>query len=156
MYRYNNADRNQVVDSDKQFVETTLSKVFKFFLSGGIFKIFAYMCILFGGMFWTKEFITSRSYVKTVGTFIDYVGCNDGVCGAQYIYEVNGIEYYVSPNLDSNSFPEEADVYYNPENPGEAMMFSSWHILFITGVVMLVGIELFNKKMKSLIFGGNK
>lgn len=155
MYRYNNSS-NQVVDPDKEFVETTLSKIFKFFFTGGFFKIVAYLFIFMGGLFWSKEFITSRSYVKTIGTFEEYTSCSDGVCGNRYSYVVDGKTYYVSSDLQSDTFPEKDNVYYNPKNPSEAMMFSSWHILFITGVVMIVGMKFLSKKTRSILAGGTK
>ena len=155
MYRYNK-DENHVIDGDKQFIESTITKIFKFFLGGGLFKVFAFMFMLFGGMFWLKEYMIAKDYIKTIGTFEGYTSCSDGVCGNRYSYEVDGKTYYVSSDLSSDSFPETDDVYYNPENPAEAIMYSDWHIIFIVGLVLFVGIELFNRKMKSIIFGGNK
>ena len=59
-------------------------------------------------------------------------------------------------DLNSNYFPEKDNVYYNPENPSESMMFSNWHVLFIAGVVMLGGRELFKRKIKSYLNSSNK
>ena len=41
-------------------------------------------------------------------------------------------------------------------NPSETIMFSNWHILFIAGVVIFDGIELFKRKIKSYIANNDK
>lgn len=136
--------------------ENIISKLFRFFLGDGILKICALIFMIMGGCLYVKEYMTAKDYVKTVGTFVDYTTCNDGMCGSKYSYVVNGETYYVSSDLQSNYFPEKDDVYYNPENPSEGMMYSNWHVLFIAGVVIFAGIEFFKRKIKSYIAKNDK
>lgn len=133
------------------YADNFISKIFKFFLGDGLLKIGLLFLIVMSGSLYVKEYMTAKDYVKTVGTFEDYTGCHDGVCGNKYSYVVDGETYYVSSNLNSDSFPEKDAVYYNPENPSEAMMFSNWHITFIVSVVMFVVVELFKRKIKSYL-----
>lgn len=117
------------------------------------------MCFVFyisWRIFFLKEYRLSREYVETIGTFVDYTTCDDGMCGSSYSYVVDGNTYYVSSDLKSDYFPKTDKVYYNPDNPSEAIMFSNWHILFIAGVVIFAGIELFKRKIKSYIAKNDK
>lgn len=141
---------------NNNYVGNIISKLFRFFLGDGILKICALFFIFLGGFCFIKEYKLSREYVETIGTFVDYTTCDDGMCGSSYSYVVDGNTYYVSSDLKSDYFPKTDKVYYNPDNPSEAMMFSNWHILFIAGVVIFVGIELFKRKIKSYIAKNDK
>lgn len=155
LYMVNNMNGNY----DNSFNDSTsnfIGKMFRFLFGGGVFVLFSIIFICVGGSLFIKECLVAKDYVKTIGIFEDYTSCSDGVCGSRYSYVVDGETYYVSSDLNSNYFPEKDNVYYNPGNPSESMMFSNWHVLFIAGVVMLGGRELFKRKIKSYLNSSNK
>lgn len=108
----------------------------------GPWIMFGLIFMLVGGVLHFREYNLSKEYVKTTGHLEEYYNCNEGTCSANYSYQVDGEIYYASPNLSSDSFSEKADVYYNPNNPRESMMFSGWKILFIAGLLIIIGFSI--------------
>lgn len=136
-------------------------------LSSILSLIFVGPWLLFGivflgvGLFSSiSEHNQAKGYEKTTGILKDYVNCtyDDGneLCEAVYEYQVNGVTYTVSPSTLSNTegFNERDTVYYNPNNPSESIMYSSWNSLTIVGaiivivvIVILISINNTNKKI---------
>lgn len=110
-----------------------------------------------------SEHNQAKGYEETTGILIDYDNCTyedgDELCEAIYEYQVNGVTYTVSPNLlsDPDSFAERNTVYYNPNNPSESIMYSSWNIITIIGLIIIIVIIvtsiLKKKKMKKILKG---
>lgn len=106
---------------------------------------------LFGVLFFVVGLFSTISenkkiegFVKTDAYFVEYSDCyNDGdgdtYCEGIYTYEVDGKKYYASPNEESNSFPEKREVYYNPNDPEEAIILANWSTLAIVGGVLALG-----------------
>ena len=110
-----------------------------------------------------SEYNQTKGYEKTIGILKDYGECtyDDGneLCEAIYEYQVNGVIYTVSPNLLSNSdgFDESDTVYYNPNNPSESLMYSSWSNLTIVGLIFIIVVSVIlvfiNRKIKKISKG---
>lgn len=86
----------------------------------------------------------SKNYLKTEGKLVSYENCQydddgDELCNGVYEYTVNGVTYKGSPNLLSNrsGFKQTATVKYNPNNPSEYVMNSSWNGLLIAGIIIV-------------------
>lgn len=76
------------------------------------------------------NFEETKGYESTMGVYkglsddCDLIGDNR-LCKAIYEYQVDGVTYTVSPNLYSNeeNFESGRRVYYNPNNPGESIIY---------------------------------
>ena len=111
--------------------------------------------VLFGGVFlgvglyeYNDEHSKAEGYEKTIGYFVevDYSDCtyddDEQLCKAIYEYEVNGIRYDVSTSSYSNYFDDEIEVYYNPNNPSESIIFSPlWTFIVIGGIFFGIGLS---------------
>ena len=78
-----------------------------------------------------KENNKIKSYKQTVGTILTKFDCLEDECKASYSYEINGETYYVLNKKYSTYFSNKEIVYYNPENPEEAIIKSFNNIFFI-------------------------
>ena len=91
-----------------------------------------------------------EGFEKTIGYFVDfdYEDCNldeeRNLCRGIYSYEVDGKIYEVSPQELSDDFDQQRDVYYNPDNPEEAVICSNWFgLIFVGGIVVCFCISIF-------------
>lgn len=124
-------------------------------LSNILILIFVGPWLLFGIVFLgvglfsiISEHNQTKGYEKTTGILKDYTNCRyeDGseLCEAIYEYQVNGITYSVSPSTLRNrgGFKDNKTVYYNPNNPSESIMYSSWRTLTIIGFIIVVVVSV--------------
>lgn len=100
-----------------------------------------------------SEHNQTKGYEKTTAILKKYINCEyeDGsqVCNGIYEYEVNGINYTVSPNLltTHDGFDEIGTVYYNPKNPSESVMYAGWGNFIIIGIIIIsVAVVIFISK----------
>lgn len=110
-----------------------------------------------------SEHNETKGYEKTTAILKDYTNCTyDGgseLCEAIYEYQVNGVTYTVSPSKLSNSggFEERDTVYYNPNNPSESIMYTSWSYLTIVGFIIIIVVSAIlisiNKVIKKISKG---
>lgn len=109
------------------------------------------------------EYKETKGYEKTTGILKKYINCNyDGSeqCEAIYEYQVNEITYSVSPKLISNrdGFETTSIIYYNPNNPSEAVMGAKWGTLAISGFIIIlfvIVIFILKIKMRKVLKVGN-
>ena len=84
----------------------------------------------------------TKGYLKTNAVLVDQRNCQDGVCEA-------------IPDELSNNFEKQKSLKYNPDNPEQYVIDSSWGILlFIGSLCLAVPIVEFiiMKKVKKNIF----
>ncbi len=79
-----------------------------------------------------KDYIKTKvTYVKDCKTF--------NICDDNYMYEVDGVKYGISPAFETiEKYRKNNYAYYNKENPGEAMMISSWKYLSILCILVFI------------------
>ena len=145
----NNSNKSNVITlSDKQrtvFINIFLLSILGIWLMAGLFMVAIGIGITY------RDFKDAQDYVKTTATFFKHTDCNydeDGYfCKAIYTYEVDGVSYTIMSNYSANegNFPTKQDVYYNPNNPSEAAIRSSWitSLIVIGTIIIFVVISIF-------------
>ena len=128
-------------------------------LIGKSIRIIAVGPILFAGIIFVCISIfadinqknKSKEYIETTGILVDYIYEEEGYTG-EYEYIVNGQPYRVSPKEIRNKedFKKEQKVKYNPQRPGEAVIYVNWNDLLINGVIMIAFslLAIFSKKVR--------
>lgn len=94
----------------------------------------------------TQEQKEIENYANTTATLNDFYDCyyseddrTDELCSAEYQYIVNGKSYTASPKQvsDKDTFEKEVTVYYNPNNPSEAIIPASYNYTIIVSAIIL-------------------
>ena len=95
----------------------------------------------------TQEQKEIENYANTIATLNDFYDCyyiegdrTDELCSAEYQYIVDGKNYKASPKQasDKDTFEQEVTVYYNPNNPSEAVIPASYNYTIIASAIILV------------------
>lgn len=119
------------------------------FMSFGPFILAGILFTGVGLYSYISERSQTKNYDNTIATLKDYINCEyddgDELCEAVYEYQVNGITYTISPNQLSNpgGFKTTDTVYYNPNNPKEAIIYANWGTLTIIGIIITIVIISF-------------
>ena len=97
-----------------------------------------------------NEHNKTEGFEKTIGYFVDfdYENCSldedRNLCRGIYSYEVDGKTYEVSPQELSDDFEQQRNVYYNPDNPEEGVIYVNWFwLIFVGGIVVCFCISIF-------------
>lgn len=94
----------------------------------------------------TQEQKEIENYANTTATLNDFYDCyysegdrTDEFCNAEYQYTVDGKNYKASPKQvsDKDTFEKEVTVYYNPNNPSEAIIPASYNYTIIASAIIL-------------------
>ena len=144
--QYNNNVETKEINISQKKVRGCISSILSLIFVGPWLMV-GIIFFPFGLVSGIYEYKQAKGYEKTIGLLIEY---NDNE--AIYEYHINGDAYTVSPKMASNLniFAEQDTVYYNPNNPSESIIYSSWNILTIVGfiIVIVVIVILISKKRR--------
>lgn len=116
-------------------------------LGFSLVSIFVIPWLLFGlifigvGLYSTNNVrMQAKNYDTTIGTIKNYSCNSKEECHAYYEYQVNGKAYTVSPSMISSKdgFKQTITVYYNPNNPSEAVVDTEWNYIVYVGILIVV------------------
>lgn len=132
------------------------------FFSLGMFILAGILFTGIGLYSYISEHNKTKNFDSTTATLKDFPFCryddDTEICEALYEYQVNGVTYTVSPDLQSNpsSFKTTETVYYNPNNPSDAIIYANCETLIITGGIILAVIITIFIVVNVKIFKANK
>lgn len=129
-------------------------KLSKKIITYSILIFVSYIFITIGLVSLIKENNKIKSYKQTVGKLLVKYDCFENKCRASYSYKIDGKEYYVLNEKNSQYFSNKEIVYYNPNKPEQSKIKSFDNILYImigtTILFVLCLIYIYKNKIKKL------